>query len=86
MDNKSNRPRKLPHQFCEKIKRIRSLAGGQGPPVSAHRAAIRDLLDEIEGDAQTRHDYVHGAVIAHYIDQGTITATLAAASVFWTVG
>jgi hypothetical protein len=64
---------KLPHQFAAKIALIRSETKELG---SADRATISDLLDEILSYADTRHDFVHGAVIDHYIEQGIITATL----------
>ena len=70
----TERKSKLPHQFAEKIAEIRSEAKELD---SAHRAAITDLLDEISSYAETRHDFVHGGIIDHYIEQGIITATLA---------
>jgi len=67
------RKSKLSHQFAEKIAVIRSEAKELD---STHRAAITDLLDEISNYAETRHDFVHGGIINHYIEQGVITATL----------
>jgi hypothetical protein len=70
----TQRQSKLPHQFAEKIPLIRSETKEL---VSAQKAAISDLLDEIWSYADTRHDFVHGAIIGHYIEQSVITATLA---------
>jgi hypothetical protein len=75
--DEANRPGKLPHQFFGKIECIQSFVSGLKPPVSAHRAAICNLLVEIKRYSETRHDYVHGTLIAHCIDRGTITATFA---------
>jgi len=77
MHDEANRPGKQPHQFSDKIKCIRSLVRDLELPGSTHRAAINDLLDKIEGYAETRHDYVHGAVINHHIERRIMTATLA---------
>jgi len=35
------------------------------------------LFDKITTYADTRHDFVHGAIIDYYIEQDVITATLA---------
>lgn len=35
-----------------------------------------EVLDGISMYADTRHDFVHGAIIDHYIEEGVITATL----------
>jgi hypothetical protein len=64
---------KLPHQFAEKIVLIRSETKELG---SAQQLAISELLDDITSYADTRHDFVHGAIIDHYIEQGVITARL----------
>jgi hypothetical protein len=69
----SQRKSILPHQFADKIALIRSETKELG---IANHAAISNLLDEISRYADTRHDFVHGSIIAHYIDQGIMTATL----------
>jgi hypothetical protein len=69
----TQRTPKLPHQFAEKIALIRSEIKELD---SAYWAEISVLLDEISSYADTRHDFVHGSIIGHYIEQGVVTATL----------
>jgi hypothetical protein len=66
--------RKLPHQLSRKIAFInRQLKVSQSP----HATAIMRLVGEIDGLADTRHDYVHGSMIVHTVTRSNLTVTLA---------
>ena len=65
---------KLPHQLGEKIALIRSEI--KSLP-DAQQIAITDVIDEIGSYTDTRHDFVHGGSMNHFIEQGLITVTLA---------
>jgi hypothetical protein len=62
---------KLPHELKEKLKCVKAQIAN-----CTHRNAIEQLLGEISDYAQTRHDLVHGAVVAHFIDKSGITVSL----------
>jgi hypothetical protein len=64
---------KLPHQLRDKIGLIRAAIKSLS---NADQMAVTEALDEISGYADTRHDFVHGGRISHFIEQGTITVTL----------
>jgi hypothetical protein len=62
---------RLPHELKEKLKCVKTQIAN-----CTQRNAIEQLLEEIADYAQTRHDLVHGAVIAHFIDTSGITVSL----------
>jgi hypothetical protein len=64
----------LPHQLSAKTAIVRrKLAASQSP----HASAILQLVDDIDALADTRHDYVHGAMIGHAVTRSNLTVTLA---------
>jgi hypothetical protein len=69
----ADRRAKLPHQLGGKIALIRSEI--KNLP-NAQQIVITEALDEISAYADTRHDFVHGSVISHFVEQGAITVTL----------
>jgi hypothetical protein len=66
---------KIPHQLAGKLhfarERIPKLA-----ILQARKAEIATLLDEIDALSDTRHDFVHGAMIEHRIGRISVTATM----------
>lgn len=64
----------LPHQLSGKLSIIRKkLKDSQSP----HSKTILALLDEIEALAETRHDYVHGSIVAQIATRSELMVTLA---------
>ena len=65
---------KLAHQLSEKTKLVRQrLIPQLSEPLA--RETLR-LVDEIDALADTRYDYVHGAIIGHTFKRSNLTVTL----------
>jgi len=65
----------IPHSLGKKLSFVRSIAQTL-PSVRSHLAEIASLLDEIGSLADTRHDYVHGAVVGHSLERSAIRVTM----------
>jgi hypothetical protein len=65
-----------PHELRQKIKFVRCKAN-ELESLNAQRSTIIKILAEIDSLAETRHDFVHGAVIGSYVERSTISVTLA---------
>lgn len=72
----AERKQKLPSQLSTKIEFIRKETRKHSS-LGARQAVIDCLLNEIEALSETRHDFVHGAVIDHYLSRSEITVTMA---------
>lgn len=68
-DRDAKRP--LSHQLEAKIERIRCYVRG-----SDREAEISVLMDDIFAHAETRHDFVHGAVVHHRVEDSGLKVTL----------
>jgi len=72
--SRNSETKKVPHGLFDKIKFVQ----GKAPFKSqSHNAEIARLLGEITSLADTRHEYVHGAVFGHILDRSILTITLA---------
>jgi hypothetical protein len=70
---KPDKQGRLPHELESKIKHIKKHTEYID---DYHRNVTEELLEEIKGYANTRHDLVHGAIIHHVVNESGITATL----------
>jgi hypothetical protein len=64
----------LPHQLSGKLRFVRVAL--QSETAAPYARDVLPLIDEIEALADTRHDYVHGSIIAHAIEQSALTVTM----------
>ncbi len=67
--------KKLPHNLEPKIAFVRCRAD-KLKSLNAQRSDIIKILDEIASLADTRHAFVHGAVIKSYVERSAISATI----------